>query len=165
VLHVRLGFFCFIEMMQQSWSTRASAQRHGMQRPRCLFLHHHRARISHIRAQFATSDSKNAEAPVAQTRKSDSTDTRLKGFPSQLDRDIVGMAVPSLAAAVMDPLLGMVDTGTRHCTELHDSDSRAQRRLLSQVLAAGHNYHMTYWYTIFLVVEKNMQIVQERTQA
>lgn len=32
------------------------------------------------------------------------------GFPTQLDADIFAMAVPSLAAVILDPLLGMVDT-------------------------------------------------------
>jgi hypothetical protein len=38
-------------------------------------------------------------------------DERLEGFPSQLDRSIATMAIPSLAAVIMDPLLGVVDTG------------------------------------------------------
>lgn len=39
------------------------------------------------------------------------TDARLKGFPSMLDKEIVQMAIPSLAAIVVDPLMGMVDVG------------------------------------------------------
>jgi hypothetical protein len=35
-------------------------------------------------------------------------DSRLVGFPSPLDNEIVKMAVPSLASVVMDPLMGMV---------------------------------------------------------
>ena len=40
-------------------------------------------------------------------------DDRLRGFPAPLDREIVKMALPSLAAVVMDPLLGIVDTGAK----------------------------------------------------
>ena len=39
------------------------------------------------------------------------SDSRLKGFPSLLDKEIVQMAIPSLAAIVVDPLMGMVDVG------------------------------------------------------
>lgn len=51
-------------------------------------------------------------------------DERLRGFPAPLDREIVRMAVPSLASVIMDPLLGAVDTGTaiseNPCSGLHN---------------------------------------------
>lgn len=63
------------------------------------------------RTWFSSEDS--ATVGDTEVRKQDTAsylpDARLEGFPSLLDKDIVKMAIPSLASIIVDPLMGMVD--------------------------------------------------------
>lgn len=72
------------------------------------------------RAWFSSEDS--ATVGDTEVRKQDTAsnlpDARLKGFPSLLDKDIVKMAIPSLASIIVDPLMGMVDVGAHSLAQV-----------------------------------------------
>lgn len=81
-------------------------------------------------AQLADADAGDDDAPVAPAPVDTplpegevGPDARLQGFPSPLDQEMWKMAAPALLTLLMDPLLGMVDTGTS--CHLLTSHSRA----------------------------------------
>jgi hypothetical protein len=68
-------------------------------------------RIRNPRCTYTSATDLAAVPPEKERPQNVAVDERLQGFPAPLDREIVRMAIPSLATVIMDPLLGAVDTG------------------------------------------------------
>jgi hypothetical protein len=91
------------------WRARNQQRAYALREPRGLTNRSHCRRVICHDASHQASDllAQSSRTPAGKT-----SDRRLAGWPSPLDRDIWKMALPSLATVLMDPLLGLVDTGT-----------------------------------------------------